>query len=436
MAWELNSIVRFKLLPAVSALLIGGCTSFPQKDDYLACDLQAKLVAPPTFAQDTESNSISVNIEPICTGSDYASLVHADALVISGGAADGAFGAGFISELLAQNKLAVKGDDKLPHPCAITGVSTGALMSPFVYLATSMNPEIKEKKYHERLRKLYPELDDDNLLSSNSALLKFKRLLGNKSLFAPEKIKTRLGAELDDSLIKDLVKEYRLTKRKIYIGATNVNTGNFEIIDLTRLFEKANPQPDVIDEHNKQCAFAAIRGSTSIPIAFEPVPIKDGDEYKLFVDGGMRYPLFLYKELISSLRKVGNEHESPEKAVRVYTVINHLDQVLKNDPKNPPKDTGEINLGNYFSNVAEITRNQLYLDATLTLSQIVKQKNLEAYWVDATSAKSCTSPEIKPINKYFHKKYQECLVVAGQHAANKSNGWLNEPSLVPAIIKK
>lgn len=417
----------------ILSLQLIGCASYPQKNDYLACDL-SPITVDHKLADAKLTQSQELTFDPICTGLDYLQFKNIDALVISGGAADGAFGAGFISELLSQNKMAVQGDDSLPHPCAITGVSTGALMSPFVYLATSLNPAIKEKKYHERLRKLYPEFDDDNLLSPSSTLLKLRRLLFSKSLFAPDKIKAKLESELDDSLIKDLVKEYRSTKRKIYIGTTNVNSGNFEIIDLTRLFEKANPQHEDIDEHNKQCAFAVIRGSTSIPIAFEPVPIKDGLDYKLFVDGGIRYPLFLNYDLIKRLREVNKDEGSSGKTVRVFTVINHLDQVLKNDPNNPPNDTGEIKLENYINNFAEITRNQLYLDATLTLSQLIKQNNIEGYWVDATSAKSCTNPEIKPLNKYFHKGYQQCLVNYGELAANNPNHWLEEPNLLPAIV--
>ena len=369
----------------------------------------------------------------ICTSNDYLDFSNSDALVISGGAADGAFGAGFISELVLQNKMAVKGNDELPHPCVITGVSTGALMSPFVYLATSLDPEIKSKDYALALQKLYPKLDDDNLLSPKNKLLQVIRLKDKKSLYGAQAIIQEIESQLSNQLIMDVQKEYQKTGRKIYIGTSNINTGYFEIIDLTRLFEKANPEPTIIDEHNKQCAFAAIRGSTSIPVVFEPVAVKDKEEFKLLVDGGIRYPLFLNKQIIDRLKSVGENHEKSNKNIRVFTVVNHLDQQLKKDPDSNLA-IGEISLNEYLGNFAEITRNQLYLDSVNTLKQLSDQEGLQAFWIDATDAESQKCAEQKPFGKQFHKKYQECLVGAGANSANKASPWDSFPKLHPELL--
>ena len=429
-----NCIKKFGFY-AIPLILIqfSGCVSFPKYNDYLACDFSSTLVKPPTNNDDSGKAGNQILSAPICTGDNYSNFKNSDALVISGGAADGAFGAGFISELVMQNKMAVKDNDALPNPCVITGVSTGALMSPFVYLATSLDPEIKSKDYALALQKLYPKLDDYNLLSPKNKLLQVLRLKDKKSLYSAQAIKQEIELQLTNQLIMDVQKEHLRTGRKIYIGTTNINTGNFEIIDLTRLFEKANPQPTIIDEHNKQCAFAVIRGSTSIPVVFEPVAVKDKEEFKLLVDGGIRYPLFLHKQIINRLKSVGESREKNYKNIRVFTVINHLDQQLKKDPdSNPAK--GEVSLNEYLGNFAEITRNQLYLDSVNTLKQLSDQEGLQAFWVDATDAESQKCAAEKPFGKQFHKNYQECLVGAGAGSANKALPWGFVPKLRSELL--
>ena len=71
-------------------------------------------------------------------------------------------------------------------------------------------------------------------------------------------------------------------------------------------------------------------------MVFEPVAVKDKEEFKLLVDGGIRYPLFLHKQIINRLKSVGENHEKINKNVRVFTVVNHLDQQLKKDPNSTP----------------------------------------------------------------------------------------------------
>ena len=404
---------------AILAIFISACASFPQQSSFIDCDLEAVSIGPDKHI----SNSDFIN-DDICTDADFSKRIYSDALVISGGASDGAFGAGYISALIKGKKMAVSGNDNYPRPCIITGVSTGAIMSPFVYLATSLDADLSST-YTSLLEELYPKLDDDNLLFPKSGALRLLRLRNNKSLFASKAIKSELNNQLTDKLIEDLVKEHNATKRKIYIGLTNVYTGNYEIVDLTKLLAKMTADNKV---KQKQCITEVIRGSTAIPVVFEPVPIKDNQAYKLYVDGGLRYPFFLHKQMIEALRKVGKEVGKPEKLVRAYVVINHLGHA-KTFNQNE-SEFSSLGIKEYISNNAEITRNQLYLNASSTLYETAKNEKASSYWVDAQSGEKCEKPD----EKYFHTKYQQCLVNYGVKKANDVNPWSEEPSLMPALV--
>lgn len=401
------------------AILNSACTSFPQKSDYVDCDLNAFSI--------TSEAAISQNkliTEEICITDEFTNRKYADALVISGGASDGAFGAGFISELVDQKKMAVLGSD-YPRPCIITGVSTGAMMSPFVYLATSSNQAISNK-YTNLLKNLYSDLDDNELLAPKLGIFRLARLPFRKSLYSTDSIKRKFSEKINNDLIHDLVSEYQTTKRKIYIGVVNVSTGHYEVIDLTRLFENVVTAGK---SSQRQCVTEAIRASTSIPVVFEPVGIKDNQAYKLYVDGGLRYPFFLHKQMIEALKKVGAQEGKPDKSVRAYVVINHLgltEQFSKND------DFYSLGIKEYISNNTEIARNQLYLDASKTLYQITKNENVTSYWVDAQSDEQCE----KPKDKYFHIAYQECLRKQGEEKASKETPWGSELSLKPALLNR
>lgn len=406
-------------LPCIVFLAIfsSACVSFPQRSDYVDCDLNAFSIT--TEATISQPGFIA---DEICITDEFINRKYADVLVISGGASDGAFGAGFISELVDKKKMAVLNSD-YPRPCIITGVSTGAMMSPFVYLATSSNQAISSK-YSELLKNLYSDLDDDELLTPKLGVFRVARLPFKKSLYSSDAIKRKLNQKIDAKLIDDLVSEYQTTKRKIFIGVVNVSTGHYEVIDLTRLFEKVakNGKPS-----QSQCVTDAIRASTSIPVVFEPVAIKDKQAYKLYVDGGLRYPFFLHKQMIEALKKVGAQEGKPEKSVRAYVVINHLgltDQFSKHD------DFNSLSFKEYISNNTEIARNQLYLNASNTLYEAAKYENVASYWVDAQSDKPCE----KPNGKYFHIEYQNCLRGLGEKKGSEDTSWALEPNLKPALL--
>lgn len=407
-------------LPCIVFLVIfnSACVSFPQRSDYVDCDLNAFSIT--TEAVISQPRFIA---DEICITDEFINRKYADVLVISGGASDGAFGAGFISELVNKKKMAVLNSD-YPSPCIITGVSTGAIMSPFVYLATSLDAEFSST-YTSLLEELYPKLDDENLLFPKAGALRLLRLPNNKSLYASNAIRAELNNQLTDKLIEDLVKEHKATKRKIYIVLTNVYTGNYEIVDLTRLLAKYTVDQKV---KQKQCITEVIRGSTAIPVVFEPVPIKDNQAYKLYVDGGLRYPFFLHKQMIEALRKVGNQLGKPEKIVRAYVVINHLGHA-KTFNQNE-SEFSSLGIKEYIGNNAEITRNQLYLNASNTLYETAKNENVCSFWVDAQSGKPCEKPD----EKYFHGEYQQCLVNYGVNQANDVNPWSPEPNLMPALL--
>jgi Patatin-like phospholipase len=196
-------------------------------------------------------------------------LPAANFLALSGGADDGAFGAGLLEGWTAAGTR--------PQFKLVTGISTGALIAPFAFLGPSYDPELKElfttinadSVYHQRF--VLAALTDDGLADTAP-------LYGLISKHLNEEMLSRIAAEYDKG-------------RLLLIMTTDLDAARPVIWNIGKIAKQGGPE-----------ALNTIRrvllASASIPGAFSPVMFDveyEGKAYQeLHVDGGATAQSFLY----------------------------------------------------------------------------------------------------------------------------------------------
>lgn len=192
-----------------------------------------------------------------------------DALVLSGGSQDGAFGAGFLNGWSRSGTR--------PEFDLVTGVSTGAVMAPFAFLGSGHDPVIEE---------IYTEYGTRDVLWPNYAA----GLAGGPSLMETGRFRKLIERYYTDGLIDAVAREGR-KGRVLLIGTTNLEAERGVIWDLTRLAMSDHPDRTGLFRD-------IILASLSLPGIFPPVPVgveEGGRRYdELHVDGGIVRHAFLY----------------------------------------------------------------------------------------------------------------------------------------------
>ncbi len=396
-----------RLLLGLLCMYLSACASLPPGPST-QCHIQSMPLAlestsPLTKADELTPAASSCFVRPGGT---------LQAMVLSGGGADAAFGAGFITGLLKRGQLV--GD---AAPCYLTGVSAGAILAPFVYLATAQDPQVRQR-YQTQLAQLFQGIDDKRVLALNAPW----RLLRDKSVYRSDLIFDEINRQLTPTLIQDLAQEYQRSGRIILIGAINIYNGQFELIDLTAQFQQAARQPS-----HQACLVNSIRASASIPVVFEPVSmlashVRGGEiERKLYIDGGIRYPLFLHASLLNALNV---QH----KAVTVMTIINHPGVAQTLNAEKPLLSA--LGWRPYMNMIGEVSRNQRMSDAAFMVANELEKYHYQGLWANGQVASACIAR--KPASKIFDADYQQCLFDAGQQQAASPQPWAAAP-ILPAM---
>ena len=196
-------------------------------------------------------------------------LPRADFLAISGGGADGAFGAGM---LCAWTDLGTRPEFK-----AVTGISTGALTAPFVFAGP---------RYDGVLRELYTGTSTEDVLVERGLIGGFL----SDAMADTTPLWKLLSKHVNASLMEAIAAEYR-KGRLLVIGTTNLDARRAVLWNVGEI--AASGAPGALDLIRK-----ILIASAAIPAAFPPVLIDveaDGTRYQeMHVDGGAMTQVFLY----------------------------------------------------------------------------------------------------------------------------------------------
>jgi predicted patatin/cPLA2 family phospholipase len=199
-------------------------------------------------------------------------------LAISGGAEDGAFGAG----------LLVGWSDAGTRPTfdLVTGVSSGALIAPFAFIGSSHDAELRE---------MFTKYGRKDIFAYN-----VPSLLEGSSLVDDSPLAKLIAKYVDGNFLQEIARE-RSRGRILLIGTTNLDAQRPVIWDMGRIAMSSDPE-----------ALALFRkillASATLPGIFPPVRIQvrvgDQNYDELHVDGGVTRQVFVAPTIVSA----GSDH--------------------------------------------------------------------------------------------------------------------------------
>lgn len=187
-------------------------------------------------------------------------------LILSTGGGDGAFGAGLLTGWRASGNL--------PDFSLVTGVSTGALMAPFVFAGA---------KYDAQLREAYTTINSGDVFELGAT---------PESLLDTWPLKELVAKRVTPELLADIAAEYR-KGRRLFVTTTNLDAERPVVWNLGAIAEKGG-------EDALRLVRAVLVAATSIPGAFPPVLIgaeADGHRFsEMHSDGGLAAQFYLAPE--------------------------------------------------------------------------------------------------------------------------------------------
>jgi predicted patatin/cPLA2 family phospholipase len=285
-----RSCLRRRLRPALRAssigaalLLTAGCATFAPRNalpqatagqieldgfhnirfwgDASARDIQATMMADAPSAETPGAAGIERH-RPV-----------SNLLAISGGADDGAFGAGFLAGW----------SDAGTRPTfdVVTGVSSGALIAPFAFLGPG---------HDHQLREIFTRYGRKDIFTYNvPSLLEGSALVDDAPL-------ARLIDKYVDNAFLQAVATERIKGRILLIGTTSLDTQRPVLWDMGRIAMSSNRDAGALFRK-------ILLASATLPGFFPPVRIHvrvGGQNYdELHVDGGVTRQVFVAPSIVS-----------------------------------------------------------------------------------------------------------------------------------------
>ena len=232
---------------------------------------------------------------------------HFNILALSGGGANGAFGAGILCGWSAA--------ETRPTFKIVTGISTGALIAPFAFLGAD---------YDQILKQVYTSVSTKDIVKLRS--LTFNRR-GLDSLADSSPLQSLIEKFVTEDVIRSVALAHQ-TGRRLYIGTTDLDASRLVIWNMGII--AAADRPEAFDLFRK-----ILLASASIPIIFPPVyiPVEVGGEIyeEMHVDGGVATQVFFYGDIINLDDVVRAAGLPSMGAGRIY-IIQNIQSVPRYDP--------------------------------------------------------------------------------------------------------
>lgn len=302
-------------------------------------------------------------------------------LALSGGGADGAFGAG---ALVGWTETGTR-----PKFDIVTGVSTGALQSTFAFLG----PE-----YDDRLKTLYTCTCSQDIFAHKGVTGIF-----SDSLMDTEALQKKLEEVLTDDMLDRVAAEHR-AGRRLYVATTNLDAGVVTVWDMGKIAASGRPWRGELYRE-------ILRASAAVPAFFKPVmihPHADGDdnEGQMHVDGGVKAPILLRSFMLDRGAKTRN----------VYMLING-GMRLRSDHAGVSASVMSI----AKKSISELLRGLLY--KTVYQSYVVVRQshaNFNLAYIPDSVSETKNPLEFDPAE-------MRALFEEGRTAARTPGFWKNEP---------
>lgn len=216
-------------------------------------------------------------------------------MAISGGGANGAFGAGLLAGWTEAGTR--------PEFTMVTGVSTGALTAPFVFLGTDYDDELKE---------IYTTTTTAKIAMKRN----FISALFSDSVTDTGPLREMITLYITSDMIEAIAGEHR-KGRRLFIGTLNIDAGRAVIWNIGAIAASDYPR-------KVELIHDVLQASSAIPVAFPPVMIPveaNGLQFdEMHVDGGTGAQVFVYPAAIDW--KVITEKLKVQGKPEVYVIRN------------------------------------------------------------------------------------------------------------------
>ncbi len=217
---------------------------------------------------------------------------HLDVLAISGGGANGAYGAGVLAGWSERGGR--------PTFELVTGVSTGALIAPFAFLGP---------RWDSALREAYT-----NGAASRIVRADWSALLSSPGLYRTDALRALVEDNTSLAMLDEIAAEHR-KGRRLLVATTNLDTQETVIWNMGAIALKGDRQALKLFQD-------VLVASSSIPGIFPPTLIEVGGRNRelaeMHADGGVITPFFVAPEALSW---AGPQHvEAP--SADIYVIVN------------------------------------------------------------------------------------------------------------------
>jgi len=229
--------------------------------------------------------------------SDQNSSVPYNILVLSGGGSRGAFGAGLISGWNIRGGM--------PKFDIITGISTGSIMAPFIFLG---GRELEKMNY------FYTEKTTKEVFTST-----WERFFNGGYIMNAKPLKKLFRETFDEKFLAKVAEEHK-KGRRLYVGTTNIDTGQLTVWDMGAI--AASSHEDKYERFSN-----IIYASTAMPVYLPPqyMYIDKGDTryYQMHMDGGIYSQVFMIGLLTNweETLSLGNDANT-DFDTTLYTIAN------------------------------------------------------------------------------------------------------------------
>ena len=252
------------VLSVLGLLLVAACSSPPERVLSMAAPSYATLPNGYEPLNPTQPSPIYAEVTAT-PGDNFLRYLerkrgHAlNALSLSGGGQNGAFGAGFL--------VGWRESGRRPQFDVVGGVSTGALLATHALLGTPADDAILEEMYTKITKEdIYKDRGLFSILSGTDSLKDTSPLRAMLAKYVTSETLKRVAAAYDEN-------------RMLFVGTTNIDYGQTWLWNMS-LIAKAG---------NLELYRNVLLASAAFPIVFPPVEI-DGH---LFVDGAARSNLVI-----------------------------------------------------------------------------------------------------------------------------------------------
>ena len=244
-------------------------------------------------------------------------------LALSSGGADGAFGAGLLNGLSEAGKR--------PDYAVVTGVSTGALMAPFIFAGS---------RYDDALRAAYTKISAADVFEVGST---------GESFVDSWPLKDLIAKQITPALLADIAAAHQ-SGRRLFIVTTDLDAERSVVWNMGAIAAHA------ADKNGGDAALNLFRSvllaSSAIPGGFPPVLIDveaNGKQFQeMHVDGGVGGQFFVAPAAVMAAT---SDYRLP--ATALYVVIN---TGLQPDFQLVPRSTPSILTGTVGAAVKVDTR--------------------------------------------------------------------------------